>query len=67
MMYATFVSRYSALSGLDGLSFAINTGLHPVLTDSALSGLMENSIGSVGSYSLGFESIIIGNGFNVLD
>jgi len=44
MMNDTFGIRYSALSGLDGISFTLYTGLHPVLTTSALSGLKEVSI-----------------------
>jgi len=38
MMNDTCGISYSALSGLDGFSFTIHTGLHPVLTDSALAG-----------------------------
>jgi hypothetical protein len=41
MMNDMFGISYSALSGLDGFSFSLHTGLHPVLTDSALSGLKE--------------------------
>jgi hypothetical protein len=39
MMNDTFGISHSALSGLGGYSFALPTGLHPVLADSALSGL----------------------------
>ncbi len=49
MMNDTHRIRYSTLSGLDSISFAIPTGLHPVLTTSALSGLKEVSIGRVES------------------
>jgi hypothetical protein len=42
-------TRYSALSGLNGSSFTQHTGLHPALTNSALSGLSEVSKGRTGS------------------
>jgi hypothetical protein len=41
MMNDTFGISHSALSGLDGFSFSLHAGLHPVLTDSALAGLTE--------------------------
>ncbi len=47
MMNDTFGIRYSALSGLDGFSYTLYTGLHPVLTDCALAGLKKISTGSV--------------------
>jgi hypothetical protein len=47
-MNDSFVIRYCALSGLDSLTVTLCTGLHPVLTDSALSGLMRNATDSVG-------------------
>jgi hypothetical protein len=47
-MNESFMIRYCALSGLDSLTVTICTGLHPVLTDSALSGLMRNVSDSVG-------------------
>jgi hypothetical protein len=51
MMNDSFMIWYCALSGLDSLTVTLSTGLHPVLTDSALSGLMRNATDSVGSES----------------
>ena len=42
------IGGYSALSGLDGFSFSLHTGLHPVLTDSALAGLKEIPVAELG-------------------
>jgi hypothetical protein len=46
MMKDTFEISYCALSGLEDFSFTFHTGLHPVLTDFALSGLSKISLSS---------------------
>jgi len=43
MMKDTFGIRYYALSGLEGSPPMLITGLHPVLTNYALSGLEDES------------------------
>ena len=53
MMRETYGISYCALSGLEDFLFAFYTGLHPVLTDYALSGLSEILLSKVGSDSMG--------------
>jgi hypothetical protein len=49
MMRYTFGISYCALSGLEDFLSTFLTGLHPVLTDCALSGLSEILLSRVGS------------------
>jgi hypothetical protein len=48
-MRYTFGISYCALSGLEDFLSTFHTGLHPVLTDFALSGLSEILLSRVGS------------------